>query len=292
MNNKETKHVETNNQFTTRKPDFLIIGAMKAGTTSIYKDLSTHSLVYLPEQKEPETLVKFGDNYKKIADDYKSLFKFAKPHQFVGEASTSYSKLPLFPNTAKRALDLCGPKLKIIYIKRDPIQRIISHFKHDISWGAVKPDDDINEVIFSNPEYINISNYSYQLEPWLNHFEQENILVVDFENYIKNKNMVIGDILLHIGIEDDFQVALSKPQNKSDYKPVISTLRGKFLVTPILRTKFFQRHIKRLIPDSIRKKITLFILPNTGNLSEKIILSDDSKRKLEEHFQQLKIEMS
>ena len=91
-------------------PDFLIVGAMKAGTTTLYRDLSGHPGIYLPEEKEPETLVRFGNDEAAILRDYKSLLGRSPKGALTGEASTVYTKRPLHEGVAERAWRICGPR--------------------------------------------------------------------------------------------------------------------------------------------------------------------------------------
>lgn len=86
-----------------RRPDFLIIGAMKAGTTTLYRDLVDHPNIFLPEQKEPNTLVMYGSDMRRIIDDYASLFARSPQDAICGEASTAYTKRPDNEGVAARA---------------------------------------------------------------------------------------------------------------------------------------------------------------------------------------------
>ena len=82
-------------------PDFIIIGAAKAGTTSLYAMLDRHPDIFMPRQKEPEFFAR-DDLYAQGLDSYAENFAGAKPGQVVGEASTLYSLSPLFGQTAAR----------------------------------------------------------------------------------------------------------------------------------------------------------------------------------------------
>jgi len=262
------------------KPDFLIIGAMKAGTTSLYRDIFGHPEIYLPEEKEPETLVRFGDNFDEIAKDYESLFKHAKKNQIVGEASTAYTKMPTYKGVASKASQLCGDNLKLIYIVRNPIERIISQYKHEHAQKSEMLD--IDTAVFSDPKYIEYSDYSYQLTQWREYFSDHNILIIKFEEYILNKHNVYQDICKHLEIEYDpsYFPTSEKIYNSSKSKPIAT----KTIKKTVIDNKFYQRRLKKWIPQFIRKKIAVMILPNTKAKYDSIKLNDVSREKLVAEF--------
>ena len=78
-----------------RLPGFLIIGAMKAGTTTLYHDLLTNPQVFFPLDKEPGNLASHDVLGEDGRGRYASIFKTARPDQICGEASTTYTKLPM-----------------------------------------------------------------------------------------------------------------------------------------------------------------------------------------------------
>ena len=107
-------------------PDFIIIGAAKAGTTSLYALLDRHPDIFMPAHKEPEFFAR-DDHYAKGIDSYATLFEGATPHQQVGEASTLYSLAPFFGHTAGR-IKAHLPQVKLIYVMREPVARAYSFY--------------------------------------------------------------------------------------------------------------------------------------------------------------------
>ncbi|PYC46421.1 hypothetical protein DI396_15600 [Litorivita pollutaquae] len=105
--------------------DFFIIGAAKAGTTSLHARLQAHPDLFLTEPKEPEFFAR-DDRYEAGIDSYAALFTDAKPGQLRGDASTLYSLAPLFPKTAERIKTHC-PEAKFIYMLREPVNRAVDH---------------------------------------------------------------------------------------------------------------------------------------------------------------------
>ena len=105
-------------------PDFLIVGAMKSGTTTLYRDLILHPDVFMPEDKEPETLANSSDP-DQIRREYRTLFPRLAEGLVKGEASTAYTKRPDFEGVAERAREVLGPGLKVVYMRRDPVERLV-----------------------------------------------------------------------------------------------------------------------------------------------------------------------
>lgn len=116
----------------TPLPTFLVIGAAKAGTTSLYHYLTQHPSIYLSKIKEPEYFAYWrGDapSHKEVITDwskYKALFAGANEQQ-IGEVSPAYL---YFPYTSQDIKARLGP-IKIIAMFRHPIERAYSHYIHD-----------------------------------------------------------------------------------------------------------------------------------------------------------------
>ena len=94
-----------NNNF--NKPNFLIIGAQKSGTTSLYMDLSTSADIYFPIDKEPGHLACENIYEKDVVNSYYNLFKSGN-NKLCGEASTVYTKRPFYDGVAERAEFILG----------------------------------------------------------------------------------------------------------------------------------------------------------------------------------------
>ena len=85
-------------------PDFLIIGAMKAGTTTLYRDLMTNPAIFFPSEKEKSHLLRDEVLTEAGRRDYEKLFRRARPGQVLGIAPTRYTNLPDCPGVPGRAL--------------------------------------------------------------------------------------------------------------------------------------------------------------------------------------------
>jgi len=165
-----------------RLPDFLIVGAMKSGTTTLYKDMSLSPDIYFPMDKEPNCL-SFDDVLSDVGRSlYARNFRNAGVGAICGEASTMYTMDPLFCGAAARAKVLFRNRgLKIIYIVRDPIARIVSHFRHWYQSGRVGPD--LNKEILECSHFIDFSRYAFQIQKWIEKFGEGAVRIVSLDEY-------------------------------------------------------------------------------------------------------------
>ena len=96
-----------------------------------------------------------------------------------------------------RARQILGSNLRVIYIVRDPVLRLISHYRHDWSLGLIKSD--LRTALDEYPDLISFSCYAYQIEPWRLEFNSRNILIINFEHYVQARNEVIERVVTFLG---------------------------------------------------------------------------------------------
>ena len=167
---------------------------MKAGTTTLYRDLGTHPSVYFPLDKEPNSLCDDAVLTAAGRSAYAVHFRRARPGQICGEASTAYTKIPVYTGAAERARRLLGPGLKAIYLVRDPIARIISQHHHELTVGRLEVIPDINEAVRKMPRYLDYSRYAMQVRPWIEAFGAENVRIVVFERYVRDRRGTVAEL--------------------------------------------------------------------------------------------------
>lgn len=256
------------------KPSFIIIGAMKSATTTLYDQLNNQDGIFLPELKEPNY---YSDDhiYAKGLEWYESLFTDAKQSDIIGEASTHYTKLPTYPDTISR-LTKHNPEAKLIYILRHPIDRLISQYVHEWSQNNIKLD--INEAIYKHPELINYSKYFFQLEPFLQHFKKKDIMIMFFESIIVNSQKELERACEFIGYHGQPKwIEVNSQMNKSSERV------RKFPLYDLLVDSAVATWIRRnLIPQSFRDKVkSNFQMTEKPKLTEenikmlKKVLNDD-----------------
>lgn len=176
--------------------DLVVIGAMKAGTSTLYETLLQHPGICLTKYKEANFFNRPIDERRMIW--YRKQFDCTANTQLKSDISPNYAKSHLTPSTAKQ-LSEYAPSTKIIYILRDPIKRIISHLHHDALRDRLR-NRNLLEAL-SNPDYIMTSRYFYQLTCFKKYYDEQQILVLNFEDLINTPNVVLQRIQKFLRIE-------------------------------------------------------------------------------------------
>ena len=173
-------------------PDFLILGAQKAGTTALYAYLRWHPDITGPSFKE----VSFFDRHYAYGERWYRAHLPIKRGALVGEASPSYLFHPVAPERVQQMI----PDARLIALLRDPVERAFSHYQHEVALGreelsfedAIAREDDRMqgevERMVQDPTYFSHAwwNYTYvsrglyaeQLERWYAVFPREQLLVL------------------------------------------------------------------------------------------------------------------
>lgn len=237
---------------TGRLPSFLIIGAAKSGTTTLFSDLDAHPDIYFPIVKEPGDLAKDSLLEAGGVEAYSRLFADALPHQVPGEASTIYTARPIFDGAAKRARQVLGPDLKIIYLVRDPFDRVLSEHRYSAMLGKVSGN--INEALRTDAWLIEQSRYAYQLAPWIEQFGNKRIQFLVFERYIKAREATVTSLFEFLGVPQRADYQLPEMRNKSS-----DVVIPRGALHRLSRTEFYRRTVRRWIPASIRDKVKPYL---------------------------------
>jgi hypothetical protein len=175
----------------------MIIGAQKSGTTSLANQLAQHPQVCFASNKEPAYFNR-TPRWRDGLDAYHALFA-PLPGQICGEASTMYTFQPEWLDTHAR-LHEYNPELKLVYIMRHPVERIVSHYAFRQVRDRVRLSAD--EAVLADPAYVNRSRYGVQLRPYIELFGRERIALLVFEEYIKDPRCALRDLAEFLGIED------------------------------------------------------------------------------------------
>lgn len=181
-------------------PNLIIIGAPKCGTTSLYYYLGLHPQIYMSREKELNFFIEEA-NWKRGVHWYKS--NFTGKEKIHGEASPNYTNYPFFSSVPLRMHSIV-PKAKLIYIVRDPIERIISHYVH--RYAEKKEHRTIEDALsnFENNPYIHCSMYYMQLEQYLRIFSKPNILILTTEDLHINRRKTLQEIFDFLNIDRSF----------------------------------------------------------------------------------------
>ena len=180
-----------------RGPDYIIVGAMKCGTSTLAAQLGAQDGIFMTTPKEPNY---FSDDavYARGADWYAALFDAAAPGDLSGEASTHYTKLPTHPRTLERLrADLPDLAPRLIYLIRDPLARAVSHHIHEWTQGVVGPD--ISEALTTHPEIASYGEYARQIAPWVEAYGAEAVLVLTLEGMQADPQGTLDRVAAHLG---------------------------------------------------------------------------------------------
>jgi hypothetical protein len=178
-------------------PNFLIIGAAKAGTTSLYQYLRGHPEAFMPAKKE---LSFFCEEFKwsNGLEWYEGQFEGGEFAIALGEASPRYSVYPVYQGVPAR-IAAAIPKVRLIYLVRDPIKRMQSQYLDNVIHGLEsKP---VEDALSTNPFYLTSSRYALQIQQYLDHFPRDQILVVRSEEMRSERERVLSLIFTFLGID-------------------------------------------------------------------------------------------
>lgn len=179
---------------------------------------------------------------------YRSLFKDARTGDICGESSTHYTKLPDFPNTINRMLAVV-PDVKLIYVMRHPIDRLISQYIHE--WSERTIDFPIDRAIREVPRFSQYSLYARQLQPYLQAFGASRVLPVFFERFISHTEEEFRRIARFIGYTSEISpVSAGIRHNASDQR--LRRSRARELLVDNTAATWLRR---RFIPRSWRDRI-------------------------------------
>jgi hypothetical protein len=237
------------------RPDFVVIGAMKSATTTLHEQLARQPGFFMTRMKEPNF---FSDDsvHKRGWKWYSALFQDANPGDLRGESSTHYTKLPTYPRTVDRMVRHL-PHLKLIYLMRHPLDRLISQYVHEVTAGRIRVG--LSEAIRGHSELVDYGRYAMQLQPFLEAYGFENILPVFFPRFVTHSQSSLERIARFLAHRAVVRWDMTlKPQNVGRDRlrhnpirevlvqaPVLSTLRQR--IVPRDWSRSLKRHWKARI---------------------------------------------
>jgi hypothetical protein len=281
------------------KPNFLIVGAAKSGSTSLYQYLNQHPEVFMPVNKEPNYFVaeyqqkmnvkspNYNRSIKRMVFEkleYYNLYKDVSSKQkIIGEASVTY--LYKYDYAIPKIKEELGEYCKIIIILRNPILRAFSQFSYIKELGfeklgfldALKQEKDrLDNNWASTFAYVEQGMFYEQVKAYKNNFKNVHVLLL--EDFVKDKNQEMNKIFNFLGIE---------PLLKGDYSEVFNSSgvpRFKFLRDFLINNGVIKKILRKLIPIEILRKLSLKI--RNLNQGDKLEIDKNEKLLLKNIYEQ------
>ncbi|WP_299489565.1 sulfotransferase [Acaryochloris sp. IP29b_bin.137] len=289
-------------------PNFVVIGAAKAGTTSLDRYLRQHPEIFICPINEPKFFCFEGEKlnynypknvqwkYEKIPinnnaitdlESYQSLFSGVTTEKAIGEVSPIY--LYLSEKTSMRIKEHI-PNTKIIAILRNPVERAYANFTHLIR-DELEPLTDFKDAINAEEErikdnwwpfwhYKEHGFYYKQLCSYFEHFDHNQIKVYLYEDYVSNPSSLFNDLFHFLEVDDQVQIDTSSRYNVSGIP------RSRSLYKVLETRNALTKSIRSLVPPKIRQQIRSFVLSkppiSTGTKQELIELYRSDILKLQD----------
>jgi len=251
-------------------PNFFIVGASKAGTTSLYEYLSKTPGIFMSSRKEPRyfnrNLVESYLTQIHDKSEYLNLFRQVKNEKAIGEASPTYLPNPESAELIHEAV----PHSRIIIMLRDPVERAYSQYLGLKNKGYTKLPfhviiRDLKNKRKDLPEYKDIlyaGLYFENVKRYLDIFGSTQVKILIFEEFIKDVRRTVKEVLEFLGVDEEPPAVIEKTFNP------YSVPRGK-ISGYILTNQTIARFCYRIMSNSLRLK-----------LKEKIIVKREIKPEL------------
>ena len=230
-------------------PNFLIIGAQKAATTFLARQLEEHPDIYLAVQKE---IHYFNHKYEQESPLwYETHFDSWSGQKVVGEATPGYLNHPDAPARIKSTL---GGEVKLIASLRHPVDRAYAAFWHYLVRGRIAEDTDFR-TFFLNRDTFGLrsrGDYFTHLNNYFTHFPRQNFLIFIYEEDVKGEgNSAVRSSMKFLEV-DSHQVSVSVEKGVNQGRDM-RKFQNHVLA---LRRAVVKR--TRLLPESVRKPIMGF----------------------------------
>lgn len=281
---------------TMRMPTFLVLGAQKAGTTSLYHYLRQHPEVFMASVKEPNFFAFEGEELRYIGpggapasvngysitdlETYRTLFDKAGEAKARGEASTLYLYLPSAADRIRHYV----PDARLIAVLRNPVERAYASYMHCIR-------DDREPLEFASAlraeqgriadhwgflwHYTQVGRYPEQLRRFFDRFPREQVRVHLYDDFRRDPVAVVQDVYAFIGVDTSFAPDTALVHNASGVP------KSRALARLLSRPHAIKRMLRPLVPEAARNRMMTKL--KNRNLSKRPI-DPEIRRELIEVF--------
>jgi hypothetical protein len=260
-------------------PNLIIIGGLKCGTTSLHHYLNLHPQIAMSRPKELNFFVA-ELNWPLGRDWYEA--HFDPDAQVRGESSPHYTNRPAFAGVPERMGEVLGDGVRLVYVVRDPIDRMLSHYLHNLGGGY---DDRPLTDALADPEssYVTRSRYFFQLEPYVQSFGPERIEIVSREELKTARPETMRRVFAFLDVDPEF----TSEQFEREWETGVAKTRSRFRAMdravrlPGLRA--LDRNFDRL-PESLRWIVERLVHDPEGGEAPKPELPENLRAYLAELF--------
>lgn len=227
-------------------PGFIIIGAMKCATSTVTAYFEDHPNVFMIPEFEPNFFCD-SDVYAQGTKWYDDHFASNTSGLLAGEGSNYYAARDMFPDTAQRMADY-NPDLKLIYMVRNPMKRIVSSWIQYRTDGGDTIPPTVDRAAIEMPEmFVGQSLYWHNLQPFFDRFPKENIFIGFVEDMSRDPDSFFGDLCGFLGVEPAY--VERSHQNPSAGKKVPTGLYSAVNKLPLIGLA------KRLLPSGLKSAV-------------------------------------
>ena len=181
-------------------PNLIVIGGLKCGTTSLHHYLNLHPQAGMSRPKELNYFVE-ELNWGLGEEWYRAHFPADAPVR--GETSPHYTNRPRFDGVAERIKGALGAEVRLIYMVRHPLDRLLSHYLHNVG-GGYERRELADAIADGGSSYVERGRYAYQLEPYLDAFDPGQILIVSREELGRDRDATVRKAFEFAGLDPSF----------------------------------------------------------------------------------------
>ena len=260
------------------KVNFMIVGAQKCGTSTLSEILRTHPSLVRCDEKEPD-FFSASQDWQAELPRYEEMFQRRKGACYY-EASPSYTFYPHRKLELWNDLYEYNPNLKIVYVVRNPIDRITSSYMHSYERGYT--DLPFERALIKVPVFFDVTRYATQITPFIERFGRERVSILFFEDLARDPNGFVRSLAAFLGIDPEefgdaatIHVNRSLGGHKRHHKydnPGILLSGARRLAPPIWRAitsnsaRAFDR--KPLVSPPLRRMMLRILGPEIDRLEE------------------------
>ena len=216
-------------------PNLVVIGAQKCGTSGLHFYLGMHPEITMSTPKELNFFIQ-ERNWQRGLEWYREHFDPSSPVR--GESSPNYTTYPHHLGVAERMREVV-PDAKLIFLVRDPIERIAAHWVHNYAKRRERGDLRTT-LLHPNTTYVLRSQFHLQLRQFLNHFPESQILVLEQEELRLRRTETLREVFSYLGVDPDFEhPRFHRERHRSSRKRRATWLGMR--VQPLRRTRWGSR---------------------------------------------------